>query len=532
MRPADEFAVLQHLLRNLNDFPKLRRNALVASLGLRCNLSGQALHARIRAAVARSLETVVRQHSIEHGSERAKRWQTIVERCDFNGEKHAAVASDLGLRHTQFYFERRAALEALAGALIYEIDAVASRRFTVAPASEMQIHYAMALREYGKTDEIVPVLEKLIDSEDDPAQRLAAMTELLATYDALAVRQTFPRLLEKARALFRAASRSDSAVEAEMLVIEATAARVTGNGERRIEALERARHRLSKMASPSNRRANDLLLRVVLQLADAYVESGNTSRTEHYLALAQEVFERAPATRPQLRFWYLGNRAQLALFRGELLRGVEAMSDGVAIARDNGLIRSMMQGSHFLARAHFEGRRVAPARKHAHNAIVLSELLSHTQERANVSLLVANIEQQTGHRAQALTIATRAQELFRDADIRSLTGYLTIAEVLVDAGRSHEALQILDKTASELGRQGIHRFLGKAERIRSVLYARLKRTADARRAIDSAVAILEDYGSLYELGKAYELSGRITHNLAHTRRSQEIRAQLTLPTLP
>jgi tetratricopeptide (TPR) repeat protein len=531
VKPADEFQALQHLLRNLNDFPKLRKNALVVSLSLRCNLSGHALHARIRSAVAHSLATVVGEHSIERGSERAKRWQTIVERCDLNGEKHAAVAADLGLQHTQFYFERRAALDALAGALTHELDGISNRRFAIASASEMQIQYAIGLRECGRSDEVVQILERLIDSDDGQAQRLAAITELLATYDALAIHEMFPPLLDKARALANAASTADPAIETEMLVIDATAARVIGNGEQRIEALERARHRLRRMAAPLNRRTNDLLLRVLLHLTDAYVEAGDTAGTERYLGQAQEVFDRAPATRPQLRFWYLGNRAQLALFRGELLRGVEAMSDALAIARDNGLIRSMMQGSHFLGRAYFEGRQTAPARKHVHNAIVLSELLAHAQERANVSLLLANIERSSGHRTQALTIATKAHELFGGADIRSLTGYLTIAEALEYAGRPREALQLLDDTSAKLRCQGIHRFVGKAERIRSELYAKLKRPADAHQAINNAVEILESYGSLYELGTAYELSGRITHNRAHTKRAQEIRAQLTLPAL-
>jgi len=75
------------------------------------------------------------------------------------------------------------------------------------------------------------------------------------------------------------------------------------------------------------------------------------------------------------------------------------------------------------------------------------------------------------------------------------------------------------------------RFYGKAERIRSELNAKLKRAADAHRAIDSAVHVLESHGSLYELGKAYERSGRITHNRVHVNRGQEIRAQLTLSAL-
>ncbi len=529
MRPADEFQALQHLLRNLNDFPKLRKNALVASLGLRCNLSGQALHARTRSAVARSLERIVRQHSIDRGSERAKRWQTIVERCDFNGEKHAVVAGDLGLRHTQFYFERRAVLEALAGALTQELDAISNRRFAVASPSELQIDYTIGLRECGRTDEAIAVLERLIDSEDDPAQRLAAITELLTTYDSIAVYAMFPSLLGKARTLGYAAANSDPAVETEMLVIEATAARVTSNVEQHIKALELARHHLRRVAAPSHRRTNDLLLRVLLHLVEAHLESGNTTGTERYLAQAQEVFDRAPATRPQLRFWYLGKRAQIALFCGELLRGVEAMSEGLAIARDNGLINSMMQGSHLLGRAYFEGRQTAIARKHVHNAIVLSDLLANAQERANVALLLANIEQRSGHKTQALTIATMAQELFIGADLRGLAGCLTIAEALEHAGRPYEALRLLDETSAELKRQGMHRFFGNAQRIRSGLYAKLNRGAEAFHAIDYAVQILESYGSLYELGTAYELSGRITHNRVHAKRGQEIRAHLTLP---
>lgn len=528
MPKDDGLQTLQHLLRNLNNFPRLRKNALVESLRLRCNVNGNLLHARVRGAVVRALDAIVHQHAIEHGAERAKRWQTIIQRCDLNDEPHTVVANDLGLAHARFYVERRAAQQALAATLIQELYAQSDVPLTIPSAAELRIDLAISERERGHFQDAVQILEGVVSSTADRAQHLAALTELVETYWMLGLQDRFPRLIEEARALCYSPPSTDPALETEMQMIEAVVFCVQGDVKGGIEALERVRRRLLETGGAPNHRGSLLMLRVLLELAMLDLVSGQAIGAESRLAQAENVFERSPSSLPELRSRYLCLRAEAALFRGDLKRAVQTSSEGFPIARHNGLVVGMVRASHLLGTIFLEGRQLEPARRHAENAVMLGELLPNPEERVNISILLARVERLSGHADRALALAQKAQQQYSPADPRSWMVGLSVAEALESAGRSHEALRLLDESAEGFTRQGMHRCVGASEGIRARLCLNLNRIKEARVAIDNALQILERHGSLYGLGNAYELSARATGNRTHNKRSREIRAQLTL----
>jgi tetratricopeptide (TPR) repeat protein len=310
--------------------------------------------------------------------------------------------------------------------------------------------------------------------------------------------------------------------------IEALAACAQGDVDRCIEALDRVHERLSRANAPSDRRSNALALRTLVDLAGLHLESGNAAGAESYLTQAEKLFEHNGTSRPELRTSYLCWRARVALFCGEPRRAVRMLNDAQLIARDNGLITSTMLTSYQLGCTFLQVRQRVPAREHAQNAAQLGELLTNAPEHVYTSLLLADVERVCGHSEQAVARARSAYEQFGKADPRSWSSALTVVLALDSAGRPFEALELLDTASIEFKQKSMHRYMGKSERIRAGLYANLSRAKEARVAIDNALQILERCGSLDELGKAYELSARLTRNRTHTKRSREIRAQLTI----
>jgi predicted ATPase len=131
VRPAtQETAGVRRLLRHLDDARELRKNELVGHLfesqGERAPKAQAniAAMARLRALVHRALDRIEPQsEGTARAAARDRRLHAIVARCDVAGEKHEAVARDLGLSLRQFYRERNVAFARLTDAMHEELAA-------------------------------------------------------------------------------------------------------------------------------------------------------------------------------------------------------------------------------------------------------------------------------------------------------------------------------------------------------------------------------------------------------------------------
>jgi tetratricopeptide (TPR) repeat protein len=523
----DDLRTFQHLLRNLNNFPALRKNALVASLRVRSGLTGQALHARVRAIVTQHLDMLAQLHSIDRDVDRAKRWRAIVERCDLNGEAHEAVADSLGLSRAQFYRERRAAQESLAETLLRAFETPLEATLTVPSETEMQIEFAAALRTRGRAEETLALLEQAATSPD-LRQRLAAFTELALSHDQLGHASELRSLLATARTLCYSTDNTDPAIEAELQMIEALVARIDGKMEEYLAALQRAQHRLTRSDVVYDRRAHDLTFAVSLELVDQHLNSGNPSQARSHLSLIQSLFDRQNTVRPEHRIEHLVWNGELSLFDGNVVRAVRLFEEALALSRDNGLLRHAIYISAALATSCQHGGRSNAAQKHAQNALRLSHCLPE-KDVARMSSGLANIEFHADRPHHALAAAREADAWLRQSrSAQRFLNDLIIAGSLGRTGYIDEALHLVEATREEVTRRQEYRLVGYAEEIRSEIYDRIGRHAEARNAIDNAVRILERHGTMYAFGHACELSARITRNATHRKRAREIRAQLAL----
>jgi tetratricopeptide (TPR) repeat protein len=521
----NDLQTLQHLLRHLNNFPKLRQNALVVSLRARSGLAGHALQARVRTIVAEALEETVRLHSIEHGVERAARWQMIIQRCDLNGEHYEQVAADLGLGRRQFYQERRAAQESLAGALMEALDGSVKPALVVPSDVELQIETAIALRMRGHPEQTIPFLECIATCNSDPIHRLAAMTELAEAYEALGRTEKLSALLDAARRLAYEAGYASPALETETLMIEALLTHQQRLSDRYVLALERVHRRLARTNAQAGTRDSELALRTSLSLALEYHYVGNPQGMHVYLASARNICDRGGMIRPEHYAGYLILEGELAGLRGDLHSAIRVQRQCLAFSRLNGLPLHTQVASHNLSVSYLHGRQYEMARKHGQNALALYDMVPENPSFQLQSLL-CYIEIETGHPTKALEIVRDTRQRFR-----SNGGYdfnIAFAEALERSGRGQEALDVLQSVSTDIEHRGWLRFLGQVERLRAAAYFGLERRSEARRALDNAMQIIEEHGSIYARSRVYELSVRITRDPIHRRRAREIRAQLAL----
>ena len=151
---------VREVLKHLDHPDRLRDNTLVA-WQFRQELDPRSAMARLKALVAQTLENL------------PTRQRQIVQRCDFRGEAHGSVMSALAVSERHFYRERRAALEAIAAALVHAGQAVVSQVKEYDPSSaEMELCFADTAYQAGDLARALHVLRLASADAEDKCKRI------------------------------------------------------------------------------------------------------------------------------------------------------------------------------------------------------------------------------------------------------------------------------------------------------------------------------------------------------------------------
>ncbi len=121
---------------------------------------------RIRAAVlsaVATLDTELNARNVHFARQRA-----IVTRCDLRGEKHAAVAADLGVSLREFYRERRRALERLLANLEANLRDAQRPVRTLPTRFELELDRVANFRLVGAFGAAFELLERIASDATDP----------------------------------------------------------------------------------------------------------------------------------------------------------------------------------------------------------------------------------------------------------------------------------------------------------------------------------------------------------------------------
>ena len=176
-RPSN-FVELARLLRRLDDPESVRRNPLVAGAfgrprAGRAAVDGNVTLLRIRAAVlsaVATLDTHVNARNVHFARQR-----TIVTRCDLRGEKHAAVAADLGVSLREFYRERRRAFERLLANLESNLRETQQPVRALPTRFELDLDRVANFRLVGAFGAAFALLERIASEAADPSDGVRAL---------------------------------------------------------------------------------------------------------------------------------------------------------------------------------------------------------------------------------------------------------------------------------------------------------------------------------------------------------------------
>jgi tetratricopeptide (TPR) repeat protein len=516
-----DFEAVRHLLRHLNNLPSLRQNALIAKFFEDDNLTNYAVHARVREIVANALDLTLAQHGRDDRV-RTVRWRAIVLRCDLGGRALKAVAGELGLSERQFFRERHAVHQAMAPHLLREIVALSEPQLLlqdVPSPEELEIEYAASLLSVGDFAGAIRVLEDLTGSSYSFGMRLRAIVELLDVYGRNAPNETIAGLLRRAHGIAQAAPAVDSAMLAEMLVIE-TYALGTKQRAPYVANLRSALERL-ELLSP-NRRVSELSARVALALArHALFEDGNMSGCARYVATAKAFLDRTPDSHAAISIAFYELVGDLARATSGAGGALDAYGNALGIALRQRAPYYIARASTGLASVYCERRDMEQATLHGRNALALAERVRWTRGVARTESLFADICLWRGDAQGALAWCERTQTRDETEGWRSVHA-LTAAEALEQLGRVDEAVHVIDRYCDDIEREGLLCYLGIGEQIRARVYARAHRFKEARASIGRSVELLERYGMVSQLARAYDVSARLTKNATHRTRAREL----------
>ncbi|HEY1429456.1 MAG TPA: hypothetical protein VGF18_07775 [Candidatus Tumulicola sp.] len=108
--------------------------------------------------------------------------RSILTRCDLDGERHAEVASDLGLSRRQFYRCRAAAMEAAAATLSAPLSSTIAVRSDGTDALELALALSRAREQAGAWRSAARELESLAGAVDTASERFWILVRLADLY--------------------------------------------------------------------------------------------------------------------------------------------------------------------------------------------------------------------------------------------------------------------------------------------------------------------------------------------------------------
>jgi tetratricopeptide (TPR) repeat protein len=513
---------VRHLLRHLNNLPSLRQNVLVAKFFEDDRLTSYALHARVRDIVSNALDLTLAQHGRDD-QVRTVRWRAIVLRCDLGGKSLKTVANELGLSERQFFRERSAVHQAMAPHLVRELADLSESEVLlrdVPSPEELEIEYAAALQNVGDFEGVARVLEGLAESSSGVDTRLRAIVELLEIYGRGAGSDTIARLLRQAHAIAQTPASIDQPMLAEMLMIE-TYAFAPRQGEAYITCIENTLDRLA-LLSP-NRRISELSARAAIALARyALFEDGNMESCGDYLATTKSFLDRTPNPHPALSIAFYEIAGDHARATSGASGAIEAYGNALGIALRQRAPYYIARASAGLASAYCERRDLEQAKLHGRNALVLAERVRWSRGVARTESLFADICLWQGDAQGALTWCERTRSQGGETEGWRSVHALTAAEALEQLGRVDEAVDVIDRYCHDIEREGLLCYLGIGEQIRAKIYARARRFKEARASIGKSIELLERYGMVFQLARAYDVSARLTKNVRHRTRAREL----------
>jgi tetratricopeptide (TPR) repeat protein len=519
------------LLHNLRNAKALRANPLVAHLlhpdGHTAEpLADRVVVSRVAQAVAAVLRTLAPSDGNPFDGERPHRQGEIVRRCVVGTEPYKAVARDLGISLRTLFRD----LDGIRLRLVEDLPRYAPPAATTSQASDtfgLELRHAHLLRNMGRFEEAVQVLDRLASQSATPLQRARAWnTSAVALIDAGATERAEATIARVRIALANADDEPVSVrtlVECDVDLTDAMIARVHGDTQTAFLHYDHAAGRSKPLMAEDGSAAIDVFVRAQSQCAVLRWLTGDVAASSRAVEVAWNALERLIDPPEAAHYSLLSASSMVHLVANcDVGWAIREMSAAAVIAERHGMLHDALMALGWLAGLERLNGNAIGAAETSRRTIAIAR---HTMTGTEFGLLCAAAAENEANVGDT-TAALRLIEEGRSRVDRGGSAWARLmlgeAETFLAAGRNSEAIASAEKAADAMQHQDKAGFAGYACLIRGLAHERKGERAQALLAAREALPLIERFGKSPELVTAYELSARLTGNRGHKAHAIEL----------
>ena len=503
---------VRHLLRHLGDVKALRTNPIVAHLFNPQRRSNPRDHRRVEGAIRAAIGQCIAEMAHEYGNtERTRRCQQIVMRCDLAGEEHKAVAADLGICRRQLYRYRQMAREYLAARLQTRFQAPPA---TVIDAFGMRMSHVQAKRNAGNAHGALAGVETILREERRPRERVAALTTLADLLLELHEHNRAEEALAEARSTLAASettARSNAECEARINAAEARLLWEQGFEQRATAADRDAAGLIERISHDPDPAVRQFGVSMALRCSWRSLSSGNFDAARDEVNAAQKLMETAGDAPAALRVNMLIARASLnCITNAEYPGSMQTLFEALEMSERESLPEHMLNALIALSVAQQLQGDINSAYRTALEPSEFARELSTPATYMLYILRLAELEVGLGNTQLAVQRTTQARSEGPGVSFASMVSLCIEAEALLRQGDAELAAERAEQAEAIAAQRGNARMRGATLRILAEAMHALGLRDRAVEHIRSCVAILETSGHRLSLQRAYATSERIT----------------------
>lgn len=532
-RPSN-FVELARLLRRLDDPESVRRNPLVAGAfgrprAGRAAVDGNVTLLRIRAAVlsaVATLDTHVNARNVHFARQR-----TIVTRCDLRGEKHAAVAADLGVSLREFYRERRRAFERLLANLESNLRETQQPVRALPTRFELDLDRVANFRLVGAFGAAFALLERIASEAADPSDGVRALCYGVEIASDIGDNECARRLFE--RALRRARQMAEGLEPIGEVNLEMACAYVAWNAGSDLAGasvhLERAAEAAKRLSPTIERDQVRAAAGALFHRAELSCLRGDPAAALHTLGHARRMLDRLPYKPNELLGrLFLEFSVVHTLVVGSMPRSVEYALEALDVFECARHIEGIAVASGLLCVTLTQCGEFETALALGTMSLETARSAANPKVIADSALALAQAHALGGDPRIGLALAAEAAALGETA-LFGVRAPLAMAEAHLALGNPERALAYAGDATRYASERAIERYTGTAARIAADAYSALGMPLEAREQADLALCILYSAGHPYSLASAYATAQRLGIGGPALRLAEEIRETLRAP---
>lgn len=504
----------RHVLRNLHNERSLRENPLTSRFfpALQTDDYGEPAEPA-RRAVVESVESL-KAAPAEPAKLHSERHYIILTRYDLQHEPRSIVARELGIASSKFYYERRAALGRLALLL---------RNWQVKPASyftedrlALQQRCAIALKDLGRSDLSIALLENLVCDAPDGGRRIDVLCNLVESFcDAGNTKSAFEtlKLARDAMANARASAEQARTLQARIDFASTQLAWLTGKTRAALETGERA---IRLLRSTPSCAPSELLASLLSFTGDILTNAGSLDDGIAHFKEALETLGPGESAHISLRTVILANLAfAQAISPANMGPARKTNAEALELATRYRLLRSATQAHANEAQFQYWRGSLRPALSHSRIAQSISSALCHPIERSRLAILHARLEAFCGEERTALARVRSARKDLPASTYLYVLSQIIESEILTHSKAYASALRAAHAAAHRAELICSERGRGMAALALAQAYEGLGERKSAIEALESAIPALEHSRGLFPLAKAFECAARLTNSVRH-----------------